>query len=414
MGAFPRVVIVGAGFGGLWAARTLAHAPVEVILVDRHNYHTFLPLLYQVAAAELEPEAIAYPVRAILRRYRNVHFRMAEVQEIDGEAHLVRTSQGDIAYDFVIIALGSTPHFFGVSGAAEHAFSLKTMDDAIVLRNHILKCFERATWESDPYERQKLLTSVIVGGGPTGVEFAGALAELIGGPLPKEYPGLNLREVRIVLIEARETLLPGLPQRLQGYTLTRLQRMGVEVRLQTLVSQVEPHTVYFRDGAFLPTETVIWTAGVQGEPRARTWGLPTTHGGRVAVQPTLQVPNRPELYVVGDLAYLETAGLPLPMVAPVAVQQGRWAAENILRQIRGEELRPFRYRDRGTMVTIGRNAAAAYVFGWPFVGFPAWVLWLGVHLFNLIGFRNRLLVLINWAWDYLFYERTVRLILPTS
>jgi NADH dehydrogenase len=385
-----------------------------VILVDRHNYHTFLPLLYQVAAAELEPEAIAYPVRAILRRYRNVHFRMAEVQEIDGEAHLVRTSQGDIAYDFVIIALGSTPHFFGVSGAAEHAFSLKTMDDAIVLRNHILKCFERATWESDPYERQKLLTFVIVGGGPTGVEFAGALAELIGGPLPKEYPGLNLREVRIVLIEARETLLPGLPQRLQGYTLTRLQRMGVEVRLQTLVSQVEPHTVYFRDGASLPTETVIWTAGVQGEPRARTWGLPTTHGGRVAVQPTLQVPNRPELYVVGDLAYLETAGLPLPMVAPVAVQQGRWAAENILRQIRGEELRPFRYRDRGTMVTIGRNAAAAYVFGWPFVGFPAWVLWLGVHLFNLIGFRNRLLVLINWAWDYLFYERTVRLILPTS
>lgn len=410
----PRVVIVGAGFAGLWAARALAGAPVEVLLIDRHNYHTFLPLLYQVAAAEIEPEAIAYPVRAILRRYDNARFQMAEVQAVDWNARLVRTAQGDIPYDFLILALGSASHFFSIPGAAEHAFRLKAMDEAIALRNHILGCFERASGEPDSARRRRLLTFAIVGGGPTGVEFAGALAELIGGSLPRDYPCLDFREVRIVLIEAMEALLSGLPQRLQAYALARLRRMGVEVWLQAPVSQIEPHAVHFRDGASLPTETVVWTAGVQGEPRVKEWGLPIARGGRVAVQPTLQVPGHPEVYIAGDLAYLEEGGAPLPMVAPVAVQQGQWAAHNILRQVRGEEPQPFRYRDHGTMVTIGRNAAAAYVFGRPFTGFPAWALWLGVHLFNLIGFRNRLLVLINWAWDYLFYERMVRLILPAS
>ncbi|MCS7221385.1 MAG: NAD(P)/FAD-dependent oxidoreductase [Anaerolineae bacterium] len=411
---YPHVVIVGAGFGGLWAVRALARTSVEVTLVDRHNYHTFLPLLYQVAAAEIEPEAIAYPVRAILRRYGNVRFRMAEVHEVDRDARLVRTSQGNIPYDFLILALGSISHFFGIPGAAEYAFRLKTMDEAIVLRNHILGCFERASCEPDPARRRQLLTFVIVGGGPTGVEFAGALAELIGGSLHRDYPHLDFREVHIILLEAMEALLPNLPQRLQAYALARLRSMGVEVRLQAPVSRIEPHVVRIRDGTSLPTETVIWTAGVQGEPQAKAWGLPIARAGRIAVQPTLQVPGHPEIYVVGDLAYLEEDGIPLPMVAPVAVQQGQWAAQNILRQLRGEEPQPFRYRDRGTMVTIGRNAAVAHVSRRSFTGFSAWLLWLGVHLFNLIGFRNRLLVLMNWAWDYLFYERTIRLILPAS
>lgn len=409
--ARPRVVIVGAGFGGLWAARTLARAPVDVVLIDRHNYHTFLPLLYQVAAAELEPEEIAYPVRGILRRLPNAAFVMAEVQEVDWSRRVVRTDGPAVPYDYLVLAIGSVAHYFGVPGAAEHAFPLKTLEEAIVLRNHILTCFERAAHDPDEAQRRARLTFTIVGGGPTGVEFAGALAELIHGPLVKDYPELDFREVRVILLEAQDALLPGLPSALQAYAQQRLQRMGVEVWLESPVRAITSQGVYVRNSLFIPTATVVWTAGVRGDPQAEVWGLPTLRNGRVPVEPTLQAPGHPETYIVGDLAYLEQDGRPLPMVAPVAIQQGEWAARNILRQVMGRPPRPFRYQDRGTMVTIGRNAAVAHVFGRSLTGFPAWVTWLTVHLFNLIGFRNRLFVLVNWAWDYFLYERTVRLIL---
>ncbi len=410
----PRVVIAGAGFGGLWAVRAFARARVDISFVDCNNYHTFSPLLYQVAAAELEPEDIAYPVRSMTRRLSHVRFVMAPVQKIDFEARVVEGDGLVLPYEYLVLALGSRPHFFGVSGAEEYAFRLKTLEQAITLRNQILRCFERAMRESEAARRQRLLTFAIVGGGPTGVEFAGALAELIYGVLARDYPTLDLREVRVVLLEAMDGLLPGLPGSLRAYTLARLRRMGVDVRLQTAVSQITREAVHARDGATLPTDTVVWTAGVRGVPAAQVWGLPVTRDGRVAVLPSLQVPGRPEVYVVGDLAYVEDGGRPLPMIAPVAIQEGVAAAQNIFRQIGGQSPLPFRYLDRGTLATIGRNAAVAYVWGRSFTGFPAWVLWLGVHLVNLIGFRNRLLVVVNWAWDYLFYERAVRLILPSA
>jgi NADH:quinone reductase (non-electrogenic) len=410
----PRVVIVGAGFGGLWAARALAHFPVDVLLIDRNNYHTFLPLLYQVAAAELGPEDIVYPIRSILRRLPNADFALAEVSKIDFRARRVETDGTSIPYDYLILAAGSTTHFFGVPGGAEHAFTLKTLEQGIRLRNHILTCFERAAKSGNAEARRRLLTVVIVGGGPTGVEFAGALAELLHRPLVRDFPRLDFREARVVLLEAAESLLPGLPERLRAYALARLRRMGVEVLLKAAVDRVTAQAAYLKDGSVLPSETVVWTAGVRGHPLAETWGLPTVRSGRVATLPTLQVQGQAEIYVIGDLANFEEDGRPLPMIAPVAIQQGRAAAENIKRQVSGQAPLPFHYRDRGAMATIGRNAAVAYLAGRAFTGFPAWLIWLGVHLFNLIGFRNRIIVLINWAWDYFLYERAVRLVLPSE
>ena len=410
----PLVAIVGAGFGGLWAARNLAHYPVEVLLIDRHNYHCFLPLLYQVAAAELEPEEIAHPVRSILWKLPNVQFVLADVRGVDLGRRMLETDGPAIPYDYLILATGSVSHFFGVPGAAEYAFPLKTLEQGVALRTRILCCFERAVLEPDPERRRRLLTFVIVGGGPTGVEFAGALVELIRGPLVKDFSTLDFREVRVILLEAAGGLLVGLPERLGAYASARLGRMGVEVRLHATVSQITHEAVHLKDGTTIPAETVVWTAGVRGDPLAQAWGLPTARGGRVVVQPTLQLAGHPEVYVVGDLAHVEDSGKPLPMLAPVAMQQGVAAARNIGRQIAGQDPVPFHYRDPGTMVVIGRNAGAVHLRGRAFTGFVAWVLWLGVHLVKLIGFRNRLLVLINWAWNYLFYEHAVRLILPSE
>lgn len=411
----PRVVVVGAGFGGLWAARGLADCPVEVFLLDRNNYHTFFPLLYQVAGAELEPEDIAYPVRSTLRKQSNISFAMAEVKGVDLTARTIRTDGGVISYDFLVVATGSRSHFFGVPGAAEHAFALRTLEQGILLRNQILGRFEQAEHEPDPRRRQGLLTFTIVGGGPTGVEFAGALIELIRRPLKRDYPRLDFRDVRVVLLEAGEALLPSLPQSHSEYALARLRKMGVEVRLQAVVGQVTPEAAHLKDGAIMPTETVVWTAGVRGDPLLHPEEILTAPNGRVAVLPTLEVPGHAGAYVIGDLAYVEEEGGPLPMVAPVAIQQGVAAARNITLQIAGKPPIPFRYRDLGTMAVIGRNSAVVHLFGrWSFTGSPAWVMWLTVHIFKLIGFRNRLLVLSGWAWDYLFYERGVRLILQVK
>jgi NADH dehydrogenase len=344
----------------------------------------------------------------------NVRFALAEVKKVDLDGRVVESADMAIPYDFLILSVGSTTHFFGVPGAAEHAFPLKDMDQAIALRNHLLCCFERAAHESDADRRQQILTFVIVGGGPTGVEFAGALAELIHRPLVRDYPNLDFCQVRVVLVEAKDSVLPDLPQRLRAYASARLRRMGIEVRVRAVVSQVARDSVRLKDGSTIRTETLIWTAGVRGVPQAQAWGLATARNGRAVSLPTLQVPDHPEAYVIGDLAHREESGRALPMIAPVAIQQGVAAAQNIARQLAGHGPVAFHYRDPGLMVTIGRNAAVACVRGRCFTGFSAWLLWLSVHIYKLIGFRNRLLVLINWAWDYFLYERAVRLILPSQ
>lgn len=410
--ARPRVVIVGAGFGGVWVARTLANQPVDVTLVDRNNYHTFFPLLYQVAAAELGPTDIAHPVRSMFRRAPNVSVRLAAMEGLDLDARRVLTDHGALEYDQLVLALGSEASFFGVEGAAEHAFPLRWMTDAIPLRHHVLSRFEAAI-ATPPEQRRGRLTFAVVGGGPTGVEYAGALSELIHGPLLEDFPRIRHDEVRIVLLEGGERLLAAMPAELGGYARDRLARRRVEVRFRALVERVGPDAVTLAGGERLETETVVWTAGVRGEPRAAEWGLPVGRGGRVPVTDLLQVEGRPEVHVIGDLAYREDDdGLPLPQVAQVAIQQGRRVGRNIARRCRGEEPVPFRYRDPGVLAVIGRNAAVAHVFGRAFRGFTAWVLWLAIHVTWLIGFRNRILVLLNWGWNYVFFRRAVRLILP--
>lgn len=409
----PHIVIVGAGFGGLWAAKTLAPANARITLIDKNNYHTFLPLLYQVAAAELEPELIVQSIRRIVRGQRNLRVIMAEIQRIDLGARVVYGNGQAIPYDYLIVALGSTVNYFGTPGAAEHSFTLKSVDEGIALRNHILSCVEKAaTLPADAVEeRRRLLSFVIIGGGPTGVEYAGALAELLYMPLSKDFPELNLRqEARVILIEALDDLL----QAVGGgdYARERLQAMGVEVRLGTKVTAITERAVRLADGTELATASAVWTAGVRGATLTDDLPLPRVRGGRIPVRPTLQTPEDDRVFVIGDLAYLEQDGSMLPGVAQVAMQQGVHAAHNVMRQVAGKSLLPFQYKDKGAMATIGRNAAVARFGDRLYTGFVAWVMWLVVHVFFLVGFRNRITVLLNWAWNYVFYERVVRLILP--
>ncbi|HEX9885928.1 MAG TPA: NAD(P)/FAD-dependent oxidoreductase [Longimicrobiales bacterium] len=414
-GARPRVVVCGAGFAGLWAARALARTEVDVLLLDRFNYHTFFPLLYQVAAAELGPTGIAYPVRSILRKMPNVRFRMAEVTGLDLNGRTVLAGGDGLPYDYLLVGLGSVPNYFGVEGAAKHAFPLRDMSQALPLRQQILSRFEAAEVEDDPTRRRRFLTFVIVGGGATGVEFAGALAELVYGPLLEDFPGVAEDEVAIVLLEAGDRVLAGMPDGLGEYAVDRLRRRRVEVRFGARVIRVGPEGIHLAEGPPLATETVVWTAGVQGDPRVADWGLPVTRGGRVPVTGALHLGEHPEVFVAGDLAWLtDDEGAPLPQVAQVALQQGRHAALNVLRAVRGHALRPFRYRDPGMLAVIGRNAAVAHLRGRSFKGFAAWILWLVIHIAYLIGFRNRALVLVNWAWNYIRFEHAVRLILPSA
>jgi len=407
----PTVVIVGAGFGGLRAARSLGDAPVDVVLVDRHNYHLFQPLLYQVATAGLEPEQIARPVRAVLRRQRNFEFRMTEVTGLDPDGKRLVTTDGPIAYDYLILAVGGETNYFGLEGVVRHGFGLKDIPEAIRIRNHVLHAFERAMLESDAERRRAWLTFVVVGGGPTGVEMAGALSELIRLVLVKDYPRLNVKDVRVLLLEATDRLLGPMPARLREAAAETLWRKKhVEVRFGATVADYDGARVSLKSGEVIPARTLIWAAGVQAVSLTARLGLPTVRQGRVAVTPTLAVPEHPDIYVIGDAAYLEVDGAPLPMMAPVAIQMARTAAANIRRRLAGQPPVSFDYRDPGSLATIGRNAAVAYIRGIAFTGFPAWVVWLVVHIIQLIGFRNKLFVLLNWAWDYFFYERAARLI----
>jgi len=401
---------VGAGFGGLRVARALRRAPVQVILLDRNNYHLFQPLLYQVATAGLEPEQIAKPVRSILRGQKNFDFRMVEVTAVDLVQRRLETNAGPIAYDFLVLAPGGETNFFGLETVAKHGLGLKDIPDAVAIRNHVLTCFEQAMLEADPEQRRARLTFIVVGGGPTGVEMAGALSELIRLVLVKDYPRLNIKDVRILLLEATDRLLAAMPERLREAAGKTLWRKYVEVRFGATVADYDGIRIRLKSGEIIPAHTVIWAAGARATGLNDRLGLATARQGRIAVEPTLQVAGHPEVYVIGDAAYRETNGVPLPMVAPVAIQMAETVARNIVRTLRGRPLREFRYRDQGTLATIGRNAAVAHVFGLQLSGFPAWVMWLVVHIIQLIGFRNKLFVLLNWAWDYFFYERAARLI----
>lgn len=404
----PRVVIVGAGFGGLRAAQALARSSLEVWVLDRHNYHTFNPMLYQVATGMLAPEQIAYPVRGLLSRWANVHFANVEVQQIDCDRRVVVTNGPSFRYDFLILATGSVTRFLGVPGAANHTFTLDNLEQAIALRNQILSCFERAACEPDPDRRRQLLTFVVVGGGPTGVELAGALAELIRGPLRRDFPELDFRQVRVILLQAGDCLLSQMSPAQQRYAQRQLRRMGVEVRLGATATQVTEEAVLLQDDRLIPTCTVIWTVGVHIDPQVQQWRFITTAKGQINVLPTLQVLGYPEIYAVGDLSIIDDRDQPLPMVAPAAIQQGLTAAKNIKRQIKGREPVPFQYWNKGTISIMGRHAAAAQI-GWlAFTGLPAWLLWLGVHLVYLPGWYNRLVVLLSWLADYGFRQRHFR------
>jgi NADH dehydrogenase len=406
----PSVVVVGAGFGGLRAARALKRAPVDVLLVDRHNYHLFQPLLYQVATAGLEPEEIAKPVRAVLRGQRNFDFRLAQVTGVDFTARELATDDGPIQYDYLILATGAAANFFGLKGVEQFGLTLKDIPDAVRIRNHVLSCFEEAMFEPDAERRRALLTFVVVGGGPTGVEMAGSLSELIRLVLVKDYRRLDLKDVRILLLEAGNRLLAGFPERLSAAAANTLWKKHVEVRHGALVTDYDGRAATLKSGEVVPARTLIWAAGVQAAPLVKALGVPTAHLGRVNVEPTLQLAGHAEVFIIGDAAYLEAQGPSLPMMAPVAIQMGETAAHSIRRLVAGAPAVPFVYKDPGSLATIGRNAAVARIHGISITGFPAWVVWLVVHIIQLIGFRNRLFVLTNWAWDYFFYDRAVRLI----
>jgi NADH dehydrogenase len=388
----------------------LRRAPVQVVLLDRNNYHLFQPLLYQVATAGLEPEQIAKPVRAILRGQKNFDFRMVEVSGVDFAQRRLETSAGPIPYDYVVLAPGGETNFFGLETMERHGLGLKDIPDAVAIRNHVLTCFEQAMLETDAERRRAKLTFIVVGGGPTGVEMAGALSELIRLVLVKDYPRLNIKDVRILLLEATDKLLAAMPERLREAAGRTLWRKYIEVRFSATVADFDGERVRLKSGEVIPAHTVIWAAGVRATALSGRLGLPAGRQGRIPVEPTLQVSGHPEVYIIGDAAYREANGEPLPMVAPVAIQMGESVARNIVRTLRGKPLEPFRYHDQGTLATIGRNAAVARVFGVNWSGFPAWVMWLVVHIIQLIGFRNKLFVLLNWAWDYFFYERAARLI----
>jgi NADH:ubiquinone reductase (H+-translocating) len=407
----PHVVIVGAGFGGLETAQRLRNAPVQITLIDRQNYHLFQPLLYQVAIAGLVPSQIAYPLRTIFRKQKNLAFQMGEVTSIDFESRYVRSNGSVIAYDYLVLAVGGRTNFFGLSGVEEKGFQLKSIEDATSTRNHLLRTFERASREVDPEVRKALLTFVVVGGGPTGVETAGALAELITHVLAKDYPHMDLSEVRVLLVEAIDTVMPAYPDELRKATVKLLEDKKVEILLNTRLTDYNGRRITLADGRQIDAFTLIWTAGVRAAEITDRLGVPQATAGRVRVAPTLQLPQHPEVFVIGDAAYVEDENRqPLPMLATVAQQQAKAAAWNLRRLLAGDKLEPFRYKDPGLLATIGRNAAVARIWGLSFSGFIAWVIWVGLHIFRLIGFRNRVAVLINWAWDYFFYDNQVRLI----
>jgi NADH dehydrogenase len=410
-------VVVGAGFGGLAAAKRLEREAVDVTVVDRHNFHTFLPLLYQVATAGLNPADVGYVVRGVFRREQQVLFRKDDVVGVDWDARTVTLSaEGPVPFDHLIVAAGSSTNYFGIDGAREHAFPLYSLEDAIRVRNHLLSLFEAA--DSDPaLVDDGVLNFVVVGGGPTGVEVAGALVELIDKVLEQDFHDLDVHRARVVLVERADHLLTPFSERSRRYARRTLVRRGVEVRLGTAVERITADHVELSSGEVLPTRLVLWAAGVRAGMLADRLGVAQGPGGRVTVGADLSIEGRPEAFAIGDIADIDDGrGGRLPQLAQVAMQGGNHAAEQILADLDGRPRQPFRYLDKGTMATIGRRAAVAEM-PWapkPFrllQGSLAWLAWLGLHLIELVGVRNRLSVLTSWAWNYLTWDRGPRLIL---
>lgn len=410
----PRIVIVGCGFGGLRLAQHLAKAPVQVVVVDRNNYHNFQPLLYQVATGALEADSIAYPIRKIFAGQRNFFYRMADVQGVNPAGNTLQTSVGDIRYDYLVLATGSLTNFFGLTSIEKNAMQIKSIPNALNLRSFIFQNFEKALLTSDPTEKQALLNIVVVGGGPTGVEISGSLAEMRRHVLPKDYPELDLRAMQIFLVEAGPALLGPMSAASQADANRYMEELGVQVRLNTSISRYEDGRAYYSDTEFIPTENLIWAAGVNG---GAVPGLPAevvTRNKRVSVNAWNQVEGLPNVFAIGDVANQVTADMPkgLPMLAPVAQQQADLLAENLVRLLRGEAPQPFQYKNKGVMAIVSRNKA---VVDLPrdvhFRGFFGWLTWLFVHLMTLVGFRNKVVAFVDWAFSYFSSDQALRLII---
>ncbi len=406
----PHVVIVGAGFGGLYAAKALRRDNVRVTVVDRRNHHLFQPLLYQVATAALSPGDIAYPIRSVLRKHRNTRVLLDEAVAIDLPARKVELRSGTLDYDYLILATGSRYAYFGHDDWSRRAPGLKSLEDALEIRRRILLAFERAERETDQAERRRLLTFVVIGGGPTGVELAGAIAEIACHVMVGDFRSIDPRTTRVVLVEAGPRILSGFPEKLSDRAEASLRTLGVEVMKGSAVSRIGDDEVQLGD-EIVPAATTLWAAGVESSPLGRSLGVPLDRAERVLVEPDLSVPGHKEAFVIGDLAaFLHQTGAPLPGIAPVAMQQGKHAAKNISKAVAGRSSDPFHYTDKGNLATIGRKAAVADL-GWLRIsGFLAWVVWLLVHILYLIGFRSRLAVMLNWAWSYFTLKRPARLI----
>jgi len=408
------VIIAGAGFGGLTCARALKRVDVDVLLIDRNNYHLFTPLLYQVASALLDPGEVARPVRELVRPLRNVEFRQAEVNGADLQRRLLLTDHGPLPYDYLVLATGAQTDYFGNESLARHAFGLKGLDEALALRNRVLARFEASRWTKTAEERRGLLTFAVVGGGPTGVELAGAYAELVRIVLRKDFRDLDISEVRVLLLEASDSLLGTFSPELRLAAVRSLEGKGVEVKLNAKVEEVTKDAVILAGAEEIAATTVVWTAGVRASTVGSALAVELARQKRVKVGPSLQVPGFPSAFVIGDLAAATAGDALLPMLIPVAMQEARRVAATISDLVHNAPTRPFRYRDPGIMATIGRNSAVAQLGPVHLSGFLGWVMWLVVHLVNVVSFRARILVLVNWAWDYLFYDRPVRLIVRAA
>jgi NADH:quinone reductase (non-electrogenic) len=413
-----RVLILGGGFGGLSAALELKRAPVDVTLIDRCNYHLFQPLLYQVATGSLSPANIASPLRNILNRHKNTRVLLAEAVGIEVDSRRVILSDGAIEYDTLIVSTGSSHQYFGHDEWEKFAPGLKTIEDATDMRRRVLLAFEAAERETDPEKLGALMTFVIVGGGPTGAELAGALGEIAHDTLRRDFRKINPSEARIILVEGTDRLLPSYPPKLSEAARKMVERLGVSVRTSSMVVDVQKESVTVREGdrtETIPTRTILWAAGVLGSPLGRIVGEATgakvDRAGRVTVERDLTLPGHPEIFVIGDLAnFLDDSGKPLPGVAQPAIQEGRYAARTIARRLRGEKSPPFRYFDKGNLATIGRFAAVADLNWLQVSGLPAWLLWIFVHLMYIVEFQNRMLVFVQWAWFYFTFDRSARLI----
>jgi NADH dehydrogenase len=408
--ALPHVVIIGGGFGGLSAARALKRARVRITLVDRTNHHLFQPLLYQVAIAGLSPADIAAPIRSILRRQKNATVLLGEATGVDFERRVVKLSDSELPYDYLILATGGRTSYFGHDEWEQFAPGLKDLDDAVEIRRRVLLAFEAAEKETDTERRRALLTFVVVGGGPTGVELAGAIAELARFVLARDFRHIDPREASIILFEGSPTILNSFPLDLAESAARQLEGLGVKLRLGAHVTKIDERGVYIGD-ELIRAATVIWGAGVQATAFTKGLGVPLDRGGRIMVEPDLTLPGHREVFAIGDMTcFLHQDGKPLPGVSPVAMQMGACAARNIERALAGRPDEKFHYVDKGTMATIGRSAAIAKLGKLHLSGFIAWLTWLMVHIFFLIGFRNRFIVLFNWAWSYFTYQRGARLI----